>query len=115
MVTVSRAESAYNVYNIPDVGQDYEEITDSTLSMFLPEVGRVTAGYSSTTTTSTTSTTTSSTENPLRLTTTRVPSSTAEYSTTKKINNNSTTEIPEMQSTGYESSTTQPMEGTTEK
>ncbi|XP_032309452.1 uncharacterized protein LOC6503571 isoform X1 [Drosophila ananassae] len=111
MVSVSRAESAYNVYNIPDVGQDYEEITDSTLSMFLPEVGHVTAGYSSSTTTSTTSTTSTTTENPLRWTTTRVPSSTEEYSTTEK----STTDMPEIESTIYESNTTQPMESTTGK
>lgn len=111
MVSVSRAESAYNVYNIPDVGQDYEEITDSTLSMFLPEVGHVTAGYSSSTTTSTTSTTSTTTENPLRWTTSRVPSSTKEYSTKGK----STTDMPEIESTIYESNTTQPMESTTGK
>ncbi|KAH8419693.1 hypothetical protein KR009_001112 [Drosophila setifemur] len=52
MVSVSRAVDAYNVYNIPDVGHDYGEITDSSLSMFLPEVGRVTDAYSKTTTTS---------------------------------------------------------------
>ncbi|XP_052857842.1 uncharacterized protein LOC128265691 [Drosophila gunungcola] len=46
MVSVSRAVDAYNVYNIPDVGHDYAEITDSSLSMFLPEVGRVTESYS---------------------------------------------------------------------
>ncbi|XP_016955136.1 mucin-5AC [Drosophila biarmipes] len=62
MVSVSRAVDAYNVYNIPDVGHDYGEITDSSLSMFLPEVGRVTEPYSpressTTSTTSSTSTT----------------------------------------------------------
>ncbi|KAH8356516.1 hypothetical protein KR084_004209, partial [Drosophila pseudotakahashii] len=54
MVSVSRAVDAYNVYNIPDVGHDYGEITDSSLSMFLPEVGRVTEPYSMSTSTSTT-------------------------------------------------------------
>ncbi|KAH8341694.1 hypothetical protein KR074_006503 [Drosophila pseudoananassae] len=112
MVSVSRAETAYNIYNIPDVGEDYEKITDSTLSMFVPEVGRVTAGYSSTTT-STTSTTSTTTENPIKLTT-RVPSSTEEYETTEK-SDQSTTVLPEIASTAYESSTTQPMESTTEK
>ncbi|XP_070075203.1 integumentary mucin C.1 isoform X1 [Drosophila takahashii] len=62
MVSVSRAVDAYNVYNIPDVGHDYGEITDSSLSIFLPEVGRVTEPYSigssSSTTTSTTTTAT---------------------------------------------------------
>ncbi|XP_017052093.1 integumentary mucin C.1 [Drosophila ficusphila] len=58
MVSVSRAVDAYNVYNIPDVGQDYAEITDSSLSMFLPEVGRVTEPYSMTSSTTTTTTTT---------------------------------------------------------
>ncbi|KAH8287324.1 hypothetical protein KR054_005803, partial [Drosophila jambulina] len=50
MVSVSRAVDAYNVYNIPDVGQDYAEITDSSLSLYLPGVGRVTEASTSTTT-----------------------------------------------------------------
>ncbi|BFG02205.1 integumentary mucin C.1 [Drosophila madeirensis] len=54
MVSVSRAMDAYSVYNIDDVGHDYGEITDSTLSMFVPGVGRVTDAYPTTTTTTTT-------------------------------------------------------------
>lgn len=72
MVSVSRAVDAYNVYNIPDVGHDYGEITDSSLSLYLPGVGRVTEAYTTSTstvrgTTSTprTSTITTTTPKPL--------------------------------------------------
>ncbi|XP_001354435.3 uncharacterized protein [Drosophila pseudoobscura] len=51
MVSVSRAMDAYSVYNIDDVGHDYGEITDSTLSLFVPGVGRVTDAYPTTSTT----------------------------------------------------------------
>ncbi|KAH8343369.1 hypothetical protein KR059_008992 [Drosophila kikkawai] len=54
MVSVSRAVDAYNVYNIPDVGQDYGEITDSSLSLYLPGVGRVTEAYTTSRSSSTT-------------------------------------------------------------
>nr|XP_016923918.1 mucin-2 [Drosophila suzukii] len=72
MVSVSQAVDAYNVYNIPDVGHDYGEITDSSLSMFLPEVGRVTEPYSPIeSTTSTIPTTTSTTPTPALTTSTK--------------------------------------------
>ncbi|KAH8356484.1 hypothetical protein KR200_002150 [Drosophila serrata] len=69
MVSVSRAVDAYNVYNIPDVGQDYGEITDSSLSLYLPGVGRVTEATPSTTTTTTRGTS----HSPNRITTTTAP------------------------------------------
>lgn len=76
-VSVSQAVNAYNVYNIPDVGTDYDEITDSTLSMYLPGVGTVTDTPPKTT--STTTTTTTTTPKP-RITT--LPSTSSTESTT---------------------------------
>ncbi|KAH8245530.1 hypothetical protein KR032_011437 [Drosophila birchii] len=77
MVSVSRAVDAYNVYNIPDVGQDYAEITDSSLSLYLPGVGRVTEAYTTTTTTSSSTTTRAPTQgtsySPRTTTTTTTP------------------------------------------
>lgn len=56
-VSVSRAVHAYSVYNIPDVGLNYDAITDSSLSLYVPGVGTITDTPPSTTPTSTTSTT----------------------------------------------------------
>ncbi|EDW62608.1 uncharacterized protein Dvir_GJ16912 [Drosophila virilis] len=57
-VSVSRAVHAYSVYNIPDVGLNYDAITDSSLSLYVPGVGTITDTPPSTTTTTTSTTTT---------------------------------------------------------
>ncbi|EDV47251.1 mucin-5AC [Drosophila erecta] len=118
MVSVSQAVDAYNVYNIPDVGRDYGEITDSSLSMFLPEVGRVTEPYSApSSTTSTTSTTTTSTTTPLPvLAATRLfePSSTSTVQSFLPLRMPSTTEIGEETTTEHLEAITQAM-STTQK
>ncbi|XP_039497966.1 mucin-5AC [Drosophila santomea] len=103
MVSVSQAVDAYNVYNIPDVGHDYGEITDSSLSMFLPEVGRVTEPHpmpsrttSTTSTSTTTSTTTTTTPKPV-LAATRIinPLGTSTVQSFLSVRMPSTTEMGE--------------------
>ncbi|EDW82809.2 uncharacterized protein Dwil_GK24947, partial [Drosophila willistoni] len=63
-VSVSQAENPYNIYNIPDVGKDYENIMDNELSVYVPEVGYVTDSPPSTTTLATTTTTATITTTP---------------------------------------------------
>ncbi|XP_064555444.1 mucin-5AC [Drosophila montana] len=53
-VSVSRAVHAYSVYNIPDVGLNYDAIRDSSLSLYVPGVGTITDTPPSTTSTRTT-------------------------------------------------------------
>ncbi|KMZ09530.1 mucin-5AC [Drosophila simulans] len=112
MVSVSQAVDAYNVYNIPDVGHDYGEITDSSLSMFLPEVGRVTEPYSmpirATTTTTSTTTTSTTTPKPV-LATSRIitPSSTSTMPSFLSVRMPSTTEIVEESTTENPEASTQ--------
>jgi len=115
MVSVSQAIDAYNVYNIPDVGHDYGEITDSSLSMFLPEVGRVTEPYSvpprtTTKTTSTTRATTTSTTTPKPvLATSRIitPLSTSTMQSFLSVRMPSTTEMVEESTTENPEASTQ--------
>ncbi|SPP89396.1 mucin-5AC [Drosophila guanche] len=102
MVSVSRAMDAYSVYNIDDVGHDYGEITDSTLSMFVPGVGRVTDAYPTTTTTTTTPKT--GTLKPMQIpiisTTTAAPmvwtSSSSSSSSSSSTTTSTSTELPWM-------------------
>ncbi|XP_022217058.2 mucin-5AC [Drosophila obscura] len=82
MVSVSRAMDAYSVYNIDDVGYDYGEITDSTLSLFVPGVGRVTDAYPTTTTTTTTPKAETLTPMPMPVITTTTASPTVWTSST---------------------------------
>ncbi|XP_068154598.1 proteoglycan 4 [Drosophila tropicalis] len=86
-VSVSQAENPYNIYNIPDVGKDYENIMDNELSVYVPEVGYVTDLPPSTTTVATTSTTTTTTTTPKPTTTT---------TTMKPITSTTTTAKPKM-------------------
>ncbi|XP_034482474.1 uncharacterized protein LOC117787942 [Drosophila innubila] len=57
-VSVSQAVNAYSVYNIPDMGDNYAEIMDSNLSLYLPGFGIVTDTPPKTTSIATTTTST---------------------------------------------------------
>ncbi|XP_030381607.1 mucin-5AC [Scaptodrosophila lebanonensis] len=110
-VSVSRAVTAYNVYNIPDVGQNYASITDSSLSVYVPGVGAVTDEYPTTRALERMSPTTTLTTEPLTSSSTAAPtSSTSPYLRPGHITEDYTTSY---KSTPFFQSSTTESRGTT--